>query len=268
MSNFVKLSSGFKKTEKMDGIEAQEVYMEHSGGSAFPTITLGSTAFTDPITGSAMGSLVAVSIDTTYEDRDTNTQVRTVRYSANVGSGSGPGGNIRDLESQKYDVGTEVVTCEPKVKGGSKWYWKSEAGVEVDQPIHRLIPTGNISLPVIKTDKTTAETWMTAFVGMVGKISSVVSTKDVLKKFPAGTLLLTGASGGTRRNSVGATEWAWEVHFSFRIITSAGFADTASIGHWNYLFRADNVTNGGWDAPTDGSSNYMYAAASLDAILA
>ena len=267
MSNFVKLSSGFRKSEKMDGLEAEEVYLENSTGAAFPTIVFGSTEYVDPTTGSAVGSLVAVSIDTAYEDRDTNTQRKTVRYSANVGGMSGPGGNIRDLESQKYDVGSEVVTTEAKAKGVVKWYWASALGTEVEQPVHRLIPTGNISVPVIKTSVSAAETWMTAFIGMVGKINIAVSAKDVIKKFPIGTLLVTGASGGTRRNSTGATEWAWEVHLSFRIINSAGFADTATIGHWNYLFRPDYASNGGWDAPTDGSSRYMYAFGSIDSIL-
>lgn len=263
MSNYAKLAAGYKTIENMDGYNAEEVYIEDAkAASAFPSITIGSTAFVDA-TGSTVSGVVAADIQTTYEGGDVNSTKKVVRYSANRGGVAGPGANIRDPDQQRYDVGTEIVVVDEK---GEKWTWKSDSGY-VHQPIHRHICVGNVSLPVIKTSSSAADSWFQSLLGLVGQTNSAVFTQSVVKKIPQGCALLLGASGGTRRNAQGNIEWAWEVHFAYKIITTSGFTDTSTLGHWNYLFRKDLATNGGWDAPTDGAGNYLYTQGTIQALI-
>jgi len=160
---------------------------------------------------------------------------------------------------RRFEFGGELLRVPPDnlSENVPNWSWLgSGQPVPDDVDMIKIIPTGSL---IITTVTNNVDALKAKIIARVGKINDAV-----FEGFAAGTLLYMGASAEEYHNSTGGKRWRSDHTFQFRLPTNTAGADADG---WNYVYRANNQGNNGWDKPKDAGGKFLYVSAEFDTIL-
>lgn len=252
-AKYKKAVKGFRIRVTENGVSGSETYHRDDGGpvagATLPTI--GSTALVDVISGSTYANCKCTAYEADFPEGDeTAASIKYEFVTKQTGGGGGWIGST-DSASRKFNAGISIVSR----KAEGRFVWSSDGVACKDIDITKRVFNAQFTIPIL-ISSASYNSYITSIVAAcAGKINS--STFD---GWPAGTVLFEGLSGGTKYNTAGNIQWAFDLNFSLKLISEI----SGGLMSWNHDWRGDIATNGGWDIPIDViGSAAIYSSADL-----
>lgn len=261
-NKYIKAVKGWKYRNGDGGLAGTEVYHQVPDAQPQPGVTLptvGSTQFTDPVTGTTFPYCVCTGVEGDFPEGDDTAVTYRYEFTTNRFQWG------TDPDARRFASSIQVASRkpEPSSSGLSGFTWKYDGDNIENLEIHKRVFNCQFAVPII-VSSAKFNSWITGTVAAAaGKINGAS-----FDGWDLGTVYFEGISGGTKYDHNGNRRWAFDLNFTLKLIpdmknvTAANTYGTAGQYTWQHSFRGG--ANDGWDKPIGPSGESLYATYDLN----